>query len=95
MLNSKQRATLRRAANGMEAILQIGKSGVNGQVSAQAEAAIVARELIKIRVLDNAPVSVREAAETLARQVGADVVQVIGTRAVLFRKNNKETRFPL
>lgn len=95
MLTSKQRAALRGYANEMETILQIGKGGVTGTVARQADTALTARELIKIGVLDNAPVNAREAAEALAKSVGADVVQVIGSRAVLFRQNKKDSKFEL
>lgn len=90
LLTSKQRAALRSMANGYETILQIGKDGVTGNVIKQTYDALTARELIKMRVLDGAPLSAREAADSLAEKVGADVVQVIGTRFVLFRRNTKK-----
>lgn len=95
MLTSKQRAMLRGAANDMETILQVGKSGIAETLVRQADTALEARELIKLRVLENAPVSAREAAEELAERTGADVVQVIGTRAVLFRQKKKDSKFEL
>ena len=95
MLNSKQRAKLRAAANDIETILQIGKGGVNEMVVRQADTALSARELIKLKVLENAPVSSREAADELAGRIGADVVQVIGTTAVLFRQNKKDSKFDI
>ncbi len=93
MLTSKQRAALRAAANGEETLFQIGKGGIDPNVTQSAEDALAARELIKLRVLPGSPLSVREAAEELARQAGADVVQVIGTRFVLFRQKKKESRY--
>ena len=95
MLNSKQRAKLRAAANDIETILQIGKGGVNEMVVRQADTALNARELIKLKVLENAPVSSREAADELAGRIGADVVQVIGTKAVLFRQTKKDSKFDI
>lgn len=47
-------------------------------------------ELIKIHVLDNCPLSAREAAEELSEKTESDVVQVIGSRLVLFKRNPKE-----
>ena len=92
MLTSKQRAQLRGIANSYETIFQIGKGGINDQLIKQIDDALTARELIKLRVLETAPVSVREAADETARKVDADVVQVIGTRFVLYResKDNKQ-----
>ncbi len=92
MLTSKQRAQLRGIANGYETIVQIGKGGINDQIIKQIDDALTARELIKLRVLETAPVSSREAADDTAQKVGADVVQVIGTRFILYResKDNKQ-----
>ena len=90
MLTSKQRAQLRALANPIETILQVGKSGVGEQLIKQVDDALTARELIKLRVLETAPGSVREIAEELARATNADVVQTIGTRFVLYRRNNKK-----
>ncbi len=92
MLTSKQRAQLRGIANSYETIVQIGKGGINDQIIKQIDDALTARELIKLRVLETAPLSSREAADETSKQVGADVVQVIGTRFVLYResKDNKQ-----
>ena len=95
MLTSKQRATLRGYANQMETILQIGKSGVTDTVVMQVEDALKAREMIKMRVLENSLLTAQEAAVELAEQTGADVVQVIGTRFVLFKRNPKEPIYDL
>lgn len=89
MLSSKQRAALRGMANTMETIVQLGKSGITHNIVKQADDALTARELIKLRVLDGSPLTAREAADKLAEEIGADVVQVIGTRFVLFRRNLK------
>ena len=85
MLNSRQRAQLRGMANTYETILQIGKGGISEQLIAQVDGALEARELIKLRVLETSPDSSRVAADKIASQVGADVVQVIGSRFVLYR----------
>ena len=90
MLNSKQRAQLRALANPIETILQVGKSGVGEQLIKQVDDALTARELIKLRVLETAPGSVREIAEELAAATQSDVVLTIGTRFVLYRRNNKK-----
>ncbi len=90
MLNSKQRATLRGIASTYETIFQIGKGGISDALIAQVDDALRKRELIKLRVLDNSMYSSREAAEEIAEKTGADVVQVIGSRFVLFKRNPKE-----
>lgn len=92
MLNSKQRAQLRGMANGIEAIIQIGKGGLGDNFVQTVEEALEARELIKVKLLETAPVSVREAADYAAEKTNSDVVQVIGTRFVLYRKRKKEPK---
>ena len=91
MLTSKQRARLRAMANSLDTIFQVGKGGIEASLVKGVSDALEARELIKLRVLDNAAYSAREAADALSAATGADVVSVIGSRFVLYRpsENNK------
>ena len=91
MLNSKQRAELRGMANSLEPIFQVGKGGVNNQLIRQVDETLEKRELIKVTALETSPESSREAADKIAEAIGADVVQVIGSRFILYResKDNK------
>ncbi len=95
MLTSKQRAYLRGIANSYETILIIGKGGMTENVIKQADEALEARELIKGRVLENADISSRESAEAIAEKTRSEVVQVIGSKFVLFRQKKKESQFVL
>ena len=95
MLTSKQRAYLRGMANSLDTILIIGKSGVIDTVVTQADTALEARELIKGRVLENSDTTQRAAADEIAERVNADVVQVIGSKFVLFRQKKKESQYKL
>ena len=95
MLTSKQRAYLRSLANPLDTIVMVGKSGLSPELVKQADDALTARELIKGRALETAPLSPRDAAEELARETGAEVVQVIGTRFVLYRRHPKEPKIVL
>lgn len=90
MLNSKQRAVLKGMASTMDTIFQVGKGGISNELISQVADALRKRELIKLRVLDNSMYSPREAAEEIAEKTGADVVQVIGSRFVLFKRNPKD-----
>lgn len=89
MLNSRQRAQLRGLANSLETIFQVGKGGINEQIIKQVSDALEARELIKLRVLETSPVTSREAADRIALNTGADVVQVIGSRFVLYKESRE------
>lgn len=90
MLSSKQRAYLRGLANSIDTILMMGKSGMSPEIIKQADDALKARELIKAKVLETSDISPKEAANIIANKVNADVVQVIGTKFILYRKNEEE-----
>ena len=89
-LTSKQRAQLRGLANNIDTILIVGKDGIGDNLVQQANEALEARELIKGRVLETSLMSAREAAEALAPRTRSEVVQVIGTKFVLYRPSHKK-----
>lgn len=91
-LTSKQRAQLRSLANSIDTILHVGKDGIGDNLVKQAEDALEARELIKGRALENSLLSAREAAEELARATRSEVVQVIGTKFVLYRESHSKSK---
>ncbi len=95
MLTSKQRAQLRSMANGYETIFQIGKSGINDQLIRQVDETLEVRELIKLRILETAPEDVRTTADKVAEATGSDVVQVIGSRFILYRKSKENPKIEL
>ena len=91
-LTSKQRAQLRGLANSIDTILHVGKDGIGDNLIKQADDALEARELIKGKVLENSMLTSREAAEALAQATRSDVVQVIGTKFVLYRPSHKKDK---
>ena len=96
MLTSKQSAYLRSLAVKEDTILMMGKSGMSPELIKQADDALEKRELIKGRVLpESSPMTSREAAEAIAQETGSDVVQVIGSRFVLYRKKKKDPKIVL
>ena len=90
MMTSKQRAKLRGLANSLDTIMQIGKGGINENTYKAVAEALEARELIKIRVLENSLYTAKEAAAEIAENVGCDVVQVLGTRITFYKPNPKK-----
>jgi RNA-binding protein len=91
-LNSRQRAQLRALANGIDTIVHIGKDGIGDNLVKQADDALEARELIKGKVLENSMLSAREGADELARATRSEVVQVIGTKFVLYRESHSKEK---
>ncbi len=85
MITSKQRAFLRGVASLQDTVFQMGKEGVTEAFIRQLDPALEKRELIKIKVLDTAPLTARETGETLAKATRSNLVQVIGRKIVLYR----------
>jgi len=95
-LTARQRAELRSLAHHLKPILHIGKEGVAEATVSAAIEAFSTREIMKIRVLENAPVGVRDSAEALSQQIGgAHVVQVIGRTVVLYRRDPHHPKIEL
>ena len=77
-------------ANTLETILIIGKGEITDNIIMQADTALTARELVKGKRLESSAYTSRECADILAERCGADVVQVIGSKFVLYRPNPDE-----
>lgn len=95
MLTSKQRAYLRGIAAKEDTILQVGKGGIGENLITQVNDALKAREIVKLKVLETAMLSAQEAAEELAEATKSDVVQTIGNKLVLFKRNPQEPKIEL
>ena len=94
-MTSKQRAALRSLANTIDTILQVGKSGITDTLIKQVDDALTARELIKIKVLETAPFNQKETANMIAEKTNSEVVQVIGTKIVLYRINPEDNKIKI
>ena len=77
------------------AIFQIGKGGINENMTKQISDALEARELIKLKVLQNSEYTAREAAEAIAETISAAVVGVVGSTFVLYRESEKHKKIDL
>ena len=95
MLTSKQRAQLRGMASTLDTIVIVGKGGVTENVIVQVRDALKARELIKGKVLENSLLSAKEACEILAEACRAESVQAIGSKFVLYKRNETEPKIEL
>lgn len=90
MITPKQRAELKAIANSIEPAFQVGKSGVNDAQVAQIDDYLRVHEIVKIKVLDNSLYTAKEASIEIAEKINAEVVQVIGSKAILYKKNEKD-----
>ena len=86
-LSSKERAALRAEAHRLNATVHVGHHGLTDAVRQSLDDDLRTHELVKIQFTKTADVTVKDAANELAKAIGADVVQVIGRTATLFREN--------
>ena len=90
MITGKQRAYLRGLANELSPIFQIGKNGVEENFLIQVKQALEARELIKIKVLENSGLESRETSDMICKAVKCEGVQAIGNKIVLYKKSKNK-----
>jgi RNA-binding protein len=93
-LTGKERAVLRAAAHQLRSTVHVGQLGVTATVRESVDEQLRARELVKLQVGRGAPAPARAVAEELAGSLGAEVIQVIGRTATLYRKNPDLARRP-
>ncbi len=94
-MTSKQRAYLKKLAQTMDPIFQVGKSGVTPELTKSIGEALEARELIKINVLNNCMEEPQEVAEMLSGRTRSEVVQVIGKKVVLYKASKEDPKISL
>jgi RNA-binding protein len=89
-LTGKQKRYLRALGQKLAATLHVGQEGVSDAVVRQADAQLEARELLKIRISENAPEDRHETAEILAERTHARLAQVMGRTALLYRRRKEK-----
>lgn len=91
-LTGKQRRALRAMGHHLEPIVIVGQSGVTEGVIAAIEQALYDHELIKIKI-NEGPEGRHEAAEKIAQATGAELAQLLGRTALLFKKRAEDSQF--
>ena len=94
-ISSKQRSQLRGLAAAEDTIIHVGKGGISDTLIESVSTALKARELVKGKVLENSMLTAREACDQLSELCNAEQVQVIGTKFVLYKRNDKEPKIVL
>jgi len=86
-MTGKERAALRAEAHHLRALVHVGHQGVTDAIRASLDDALRTHELVKIQLAKRADVSIKVAANELAKALDAEVVQVIGRTTTLYREN--------
>lgn len=89
MLTSKQRSKLKALAANLSPVGQVGKEGIGENMLAGFSDCLEKRELIKINILENAEGNPKDLGRELAEKLSAECVIVIGRKAVLYRKSQR------
>ena len=89
-MTSKERAELRGQANTIDTTLIVGKGGISDTLIAEAEKLLDCHELVKGKVLEASLLSAAEACQALCEQTGAEGIQVVGSKFVIYRRSEKK-----
>ena len=89
-MTSKERSRLKSMANGLQTVTQIGKGGLSDNLIEALSEALEARELIKVNILETADSDADNVAQNAADLLGAQVVAVIGRKAIFYRRSSKK-----
>ena len=95
MLTGKQRSYLKGLANGLDPAVYIGKNELTDTVTSEMDNYLTAPELVKVKVHDNIEANVKALANEAAEKLGAEYVQAIGRRFVLYRKSEEAPQIVL
>ncbi len=95
MLTGKQKQYLKAIAVNFPAVVQIGKDGLIPSVIDSADAALTARELIKVKVNQNSEEEISHTAAVLAEELQCEIVQIIGRNCILFKQKEKKSHYEL
>jgi RNA-binding protein len=82
-------------AHHLEAVVVVGKEGINPAIVEATRAALLQHELIKVRVLESSPVGREDAANALAEALDAAIAGTVGRIVMLYRKHPEEPRIVL
>src|SRR5579863_9375140 len=94
-LNGKALRHLRALGHALDPIVAVGKAGVTAAVIQQTETALEKHELVKVRVMREAPEDRKATADDLAHKTGAALAQVLGRTFLLYKRHPKKPKIVL
>ncbi|GAB1344095.1 YhbY family RNA-binding protein [Gemmatimonas sp.] len=86
-MTGKERAGLRSEAHHLDVLVHIGHAGLTPALLQSLDDVLRTKMLVKVQVAKGGELSAKEAANDVALQMGAEVVQVIGRTFTIFRDN--------
>lgn len=95
MLSSKQRSFLKSLGNNIKPSYQIGKSGITESLLEDLNSQLENKELIKISVLDNSPINIKESADEIQKFTDCEIVQTIGNKMLIYKESKEHKKIEL
>ena len=86
MITGKQRSELKKLAQDLKPTVMIGKEDITPTVISAIDDYLNAHELVKVQIQEGSLMEPKEAANQIAEELGAEFVQAIGRRFVLYRR---------
>ena len=87
MITSKQRSYLRSLAHQLDPLVYIGKNDLTDIILNEIDTCLEHRELVKIKIQESCLLDPKETANEVAEKLGAEFVQAIGRKFVLYRES--------
>ena len=91
MLSKNQRINLRSFAMTMQDNVLIGKDGITDNVLLQVNDNLDAHDIVKVKVLNNCDIDIKDIAESLVYQTKCEIVTIIGSKIVAYRRSDRPT----
>lgn len=86
-MKGRERAALRAEAHHLDPTVHVGKEGLSASLITSLDDALRTHELVKVKLVKNADVKAKDAAEALALATNSEIIQVIGRTATFYREN--------
>lgn len=88
MLTGKQRAMLKQEAHDFKPVINIGKFSITDQLLDAIDEALEARELIKVKILNNNLDDADYIIDTIVQKLDCEFISHIGSIFTIYRKND-------
>lgn len=95
MITSKQRSYLKRMGHDLEPVVYIGKNDLTDNVIKEIDNLLEARELVKVKIQEGSQMQPKQTGNEIAEILGAEFVQAIGRRFILYRRSQENPQIEL
>lgn len=94
-LTGAQARYLRGLGHHLEPIIHLGKDGITPALIKAIKEALLAHELVKVRLLQEAPIDRKEAGPELAKEAACSLAQILGRTVLLYKRHPNKPKIVL